>query len=172
MVWPLGYLGLMARAQGDYAQAATLCGEEFAVLRELGDMWGYHWTLFQVGSIAQRQGDNTGASAHFAECLVWFRRNEEKLGVAACLEGMAGVASAAGQPARVVRLLAAAAAFRDTLGAKPFMDETVEYERQLAAARDLLGEERYAATWTEGQALTTGQAIAEALHTPDIERSG
>jgi predicted ATPase/class 3 adenylate cyclase len=159
----LGQLGLIALAQGDYADAVTFCEEQLALRRELDDAQGQHWARFTLGIIAQRQGDNARARAHFAECLDFFRRNEDQMGIAACLEGLAGVAGTIGQPVQSVRLLAAGTALRHTLGVKPFPDEEDEYERQVARAYEQLGKDAFAAAWAAGQALTLEQAIAEAL---------
>jgi hypothetical protein len=141
----------------------AFCAEALGLLQELDDAQGQHWTLFTLGSIAQRQGDNAGARAHFMECLDFFRRNEDQIGIAACLEGLAGVACTLGQPVQSVRLFAAATALRDTVGDKRFPDEADECERHLARAREQLGKDAFAAAWFAGCALSLERAIAEAL---------
>ena len=121
------------------------------------------WLLFSLGNITRRQGDNTRAIAHFAECLAWFREPGDIFGIAACLEGIAQVAIAIAQPVPAVQLFGAAAAIRDAIGHPPYPDEQHEYDRLLAAAREQLGEDAFAAAWAAGRALTLEQAIAEAL---------
>jgi hypothetical protein len=46
------------------------------------------------------------------------------------------------------------------------MRPSVRYERAVAAMRVALGEEGFAAAWTEGQAMPLEEAIAEALRDP------
>jgi hypothetical protein len=41
------------------------------------------------------------------------------------------------------------------------------YERTVAATRVALGEERFAATWAQGKAMTTEQAVEYALSATD-----
>ena len=45
------------------------------------------------------------------------------------------------------------------------MDEDCRaaYERCIAAVREVLGEERFASAWAEGQAMTLEQAIHEGM---------
>jgi hypothetical protein len=97
------------------------------------------------------------------ECLAWFRKFEDHMGVAACLEGLAGVAGMIGQPVQSVRLFAAGTALRDTVGARRFPDEEDEYECHLAQACEQLGKDAFAAAWAAGRALMLDAAIAEAL---------
>src|SRR5947207_15817433 len=158
----LGQLGSLVQALGDYTQAAALLAESLALLQESGAKGDISWTLFSLGNIARHQGDNTRAIAHFAECLAWFREVGDMIGIAACLEGIAQVAGVTEQPVSAVRLFGAAAAIRDAIGHPPYPDEQHAYDRQLAAAREQLGEEAFAATWAEGQQMTLEQAIAEA----------
>jgi hypothetical protein len=56
-----------------------------------------------------------------------------------------------------------AAALREAIGAPPPLSRREEAERELGAARAALGEEAFAAAWTEGQALPLDQAIEYAL---------
>ena len=90
--------------------------------------------------------------------IAWNKRE-----IAYCLEGLAAVAGEQGQPDRACRLFGAAAALRKTGGWPLEPVYQSEYQRQVAALRDTLGEKAFAAAWAEGQAMTLGQAIAYAL---------
>jgi hypothetical protein len=76
---------------------------------------------------------------------------------------MAGIAGVAGQGARAARLLGAAAAQREALGAPQPANERADVEQAVAGARDALGEEGWAAAFAAGRTLTLKDAIAEAL---------
>ena len=56
-----------------------------------------------------------------------------------------------------------AEALRETIDAAIAPAEDTGYERALANARAALGEAGFAAAWATGQALSTDQAVAEAL---------
>jgi tetratricopeptide (TPR) repeat protein len=164
VAFALCILGSLPQAPGDYSQAAALLAEGLALYQELGEKGqDISWALFKLGTITRQQGDNRRALAHFAECLGWFREMGDSLGIAACLEGIAQVTIATAQPEPAVRLFGAAAAIRDAIGHPPYPDEQQEYDRLLAAVREQLGEDAFAAAWVAGRALTLEQAVAEAL---------
>jgi len=71
-----------------------------------------------------------------------------------------------------VRLCGAAAGLRDADGHPRYPDEQRDYDRQLAAAREQLGEAAFAAARSEGRALALEQAIAEALGIDALVRAG
>jgi hypothetical protein len=52
---------------------------------------------------------------------------------------------------------------RDELGMPQIPIEQDDYDRNLNAVRDALGDEAFSAAWAEGQALTFEQAIDYAL---------
>ncbi|TMD61720.1 MAG: response regulator transcription factor [Chloroflexi bacterium] len=80
--------------------------------------------------------------------------------MAPTLEGLAVVATAQDETAWAVRLWAAAAALRDTLGAPLPAVYRADYERCVATARAQMGEQAFAAAWTEGRGMTGEQALA------------
>jgi hypothetical protein len=45
--------------------------------------------------------------------------------------------------------------------------EEPEYQQSMAAARERLGEERFANAWNEGQAMRPDESVATALEGPD-----
>ena len=72
-----------------------------------------------------------------------------------------------GRGIHAARLLGAATALREALGTPLTLSEQVDVERLVAPARAALGEERWAAAFAEGRALTLVQAVAEALGEAD-----
>src|SRR5437868_6685312 len=93
-------------------------------------------------------------------CSPWRRatpteRQELKdpLGVTWSLGILAAVAGAQGQHERAARLLGAAAAARERLGAGLSESGRPLHERARAAARAALGDKAWAAAWAAGRAL-------------------
>ena len=87
----------------------------------------------------------------------------DRRALAGCWEGLARVAGALGQPGRAAWLFGAAEVLRDTLGAPLAPADRADNEREIAAARAVLGEEAFAAAWAEGRALSLDGAIKYAL---------
>jgi hypothetical protein len=85
----------------------------------------------------------------------------DKRSSAACLEGLADVCDAQGQPAQAVLLCAAATALREAIEAPLPPAERARYERVLRDSRQAVGDEAFAATWAAGRRLLPEQAIAE-----------
>ena len=80
-------------------------------------------------------------------------------GIDECLEGLAGVAGAEGQPLRSARLFGAADRIRKTMGAPLPPAERPTYERHQAIARAQIDEAAFEAAWAEGREMTMEQAI-------------
>ena len=116
-----------------------------------------------MGWVALGQGDHARASALFGEAMELFRMLEDPVSIAECLEGFAGLAGAQGEGERAARLYGAAASLRKSLGAPLLPGDRPRYERQLSAARSLVAEEVWEASWLEGHAMTPEQAMAYAL---------
>jgi hypothetical protein len=163
----LTVLGGLAHDQGDYARAEPVCQESLALHRELGYKRGQVSPLLILGWVAYHRRDNALAASRFAEGLGFARELGMKREIAAAL---AALASASGgedghSPAtvRTARLLGAAEALRETIGALPNAAPRLEFHRTLAATRSQLDEAAFAAAWAEGRAMTLEQAIAYAL---------
>jgi hypothetical protein len=84
---------------------------------------------------------------------------------------MARVAAAQGKLEQAVRYFGTAAAQRDVIGAPLLPTERTTHARDVAAARTVLGEHRFAAAWAAGQALPLEQAIVEALEASRSDHS-
>src|SRR5712692_4670764 len=102
--------------------------------------------------LARHKGDNAQAKSLLAEALVLCREFGYKQTAGYCLIGMGGVAAAQRQPETAARLLSAGAARFDAVGKRLGVTEQAEFDRDVAAAREQLGETAFAAAWAEGKA--------------------
>jgi hypothetical protein len=99
----------------------------------------------------------------YQECLLLRRELSDKTGIADVLERLAQLAGAQRQPRRGACLFGAAAALRQVIGAPLSPNERAECEQAVAALRAVMGEQAFAAAWTEGWALSLEEAIELAL---------
>jgi tetratricopeptide (TPR) repeat protein len=159
----LDFLGLAAYEQGDHAEARSLFEESLTFSRDGGNKWGIAARLGHLGRAAYVQGDYSAARSLHEECLTIWRELGYKRGIAQSLESFARLAARGREWERAARLLGAAAALRDAIGAPPAPHRREEGERELDAARAALGEESFAASWAEGRAMPLEQAVAYAL---------
>lgn len=155
----LSGLGEVAMRQGYYDRATQLVGESLELRRQSGNKWGVGVSLGTLGWIALRQGDLGQAVGRLAESLEVRQEIGDKSGSAWCLERLAEIAFARGQTQKAVRVFGAAAALRASMGSVIDSVDQPEHASTLAALRGQLGEERFAAAWTQGGALTLEQAI-------------
>ena len=115
--------------------------------------------------VAQKRGEMAQALALGREALALdWSRGDLRL-CAVDLEGLASIAGETGQGAHAARLLGAAAALREVLGAPQPTVDRVDTEHDVAAARAALGEAAWAEGYAAGRALALEAAIAEALET-------
>jgi DNA-binding CsgD family transcriptional regulator/tetratricopeptide (TPR) repeat protein len=162
VAWALHDLGRVAHDQGDHAAARARYAESLALRREVGDEAGVAQSLLGLGLVAHDQGD-AAAAAHLRRSLEGRRRLGDRAGIADVLEALAAVA-AGRDPARALRLAAAAAALRTPPGPP---GAGAAWATRLAVgvdeAKRVLGAQAAAAAWAHGAGLTLEQALAEAL---------
>src|SRR6266487_6419156 len=98
----------MAFYQGNYTTELTSMEESLAIMRELGDRRSSARLLWALGHAAFVQDDYAKARTFYEEALVILQQLGVKWFIAACLDGLAEVAVAQGQPEWAVHLLGAA----------------------------------------------------------------
>jgi DNA-binding CsgD family transcriptional regulator len=150
-------LGWVALADGDLGDAKALLDESLAEFRALGDRW---WTLRGIcglGHVAARQGAHAAARLQFEQGLEIARELGDPMLEAACLEGLAGAHS----PDLAARLLAAAESLRERAGAAWPAFVQADSERCADRARGALGDERFAAEWSRGRAMTAAEILRD-----------
>jgi hypothetical protein len=113
--------------------------------------------------VSHFRGQVAQAKSLFDEALTVLRRDAFKQWMPGTLAGLAGVAATEGHLEHAARLLAAAQSLVAALDAEWEPEERAEYERHLAAVRAALGDDRFAAAWEKGCALSLEEAIDLAL---------
>jgi hypothetical protein len=103
------------------------------------------------------------ASELIRESLRFFHTLGDQLGVAGALEAAGSAAIRADQIEPGSRLLAAGTALRQKIGAAREPSAEVLYERDLACARDRLGDAGFAVEWAIGWESSPAEAVDRAL---------
>jgi predicted ATPase/class 3 adenylate cyclase len=159
----LSHLGEIALHRGDLARATAFSEEALTLSRRAGELHAEANTLCILGQLALRGGDLTTAQTLHQQALALARTMGDPFRIADTLEYLVNAVGAAGHGEQAARLLGAAAALREAIGApRPSVEQALN-EQAMAGARAALGEERWAAAFAAGQAMTLEEAIAEAL---------
>jgi len=145
------------------ARATALSEEALTLSRRAGELQAEVNTLCILGQLARQGGDLATAFALQRQGLALARERADPRCVADTLEYLVNVVGAAGHGEQAARLLGAATALREAIGAPGPSVERAMTEQAVAGARGALGEEAWAAAFAAGQAMTLEEAIAEAL---------
>ncbi|MGE3911694.1 MAG: LuxR C-terminal-related transcriptional regulator [Chloroflexota bacterium] len=166
------YRGAFCQIQQRFPAAQEHLEQALALAREAQDQWGQAHSLIQLATLAYFQGNRTGSAALNREALVLQRQLGDRSGIRLSLHGVARSVGAVGDHGRAVRLYGAAAAFGEAFGGTHQLAAWREVDEQtLARAREALGEDDYAAAWSDGQRTTFEEAIALALVPDDNHRT-
>jgi non-specific serine/threonine protein kinase len=160
----------IALERGDREAARPLLEERLAISRELGDPDFLVHALGALGHLARDEGDYPRAHSYYTESLSLRHQAGFAMATAQSLEDLGSLAGRMQQPERAIRLLGAAEAFCESLGAHPPVAIAAEYEHALTAGRAALGETAFAAVWAEGRAMALDRAVDYALQ--ELPRSG
>jgi predicted ATPase/DNA-binding CsgD family transcriptional regulator len=156
-------LGAVADRRGDAAAAQAWLAESLGLFRALGDKNGEAGVLQRLARAAHRGGEPGRAASHYVEALALHREIGEQRILAECLAGLAVLAVAWGRAEPGARLLGAAAARLEALGARLPVADRADHAAAVEAARAQLGEAAFAAAGAAGAALGREAALAEAL---------
>jgi len=144
----LAALGVLNRYAGDGARARRLLEESAALVEALGS-GDLATPRYHLGLVACADGDDGAAAQLLRDSLRRRMAAGDSLGAAECLEGLASVARVRRAWDDAVRLLAAAEAARTAIGAPRWPVDQTRYEEDVAALRQALGDEPFAALQAE-----------------------
>jgi predicted ATPase/class 3 adenylate cyclase len=147
---------------GDLDTARPLLDEGLERAIRTGDRFGIGGAHHTVGQVARLQGRLGDATDHYRQAIQILHELGDEASLTEPLQGLAAVSVATGDPARGVRILAANSAIRERLGGGP-PPEWLQLGDPLEEARMALGEMAYAAAWESGTAMTTDEAVREAV---------
>jgi predicted ATPase/transcriptional regulator with XRE-family HTH domain len=165
--WGIGFslnnLALAAAARADFERAQTLQDEALALFRSTGIRGGVVELLVSRGQVANDRGDCSSARPQLREAL----KNGWPAGphwlVVTGLEELVRSTVAQGDPSTAARVIGAARAWRDQMGAPvpPYRLTTVE--ALAGVARRRLGDDAFSAAADEGALLLPEEAVFMAL---------
>lgn len=156
-------LGRIAYYQGDY-EAARACYDEGLALTAGARIVSTKAELLLCNAcLAQTVGDNERAAAGYRRSLRLFQQIDGRQFIAPCLEGLAGVLAAAGDPLQAAGLFGAAAALREAIGFPLRPVAQGNYKHDTAATCAVLAPHRWEAAYTNGRSLSVNAAVLTAL---------
>jgi predicted ATPase/DNA-binding XRE family transcriptional regulator len=159
----LNNLSVLARDSGHVEHMADLADEALVLSRQVGDQEGIALALVSLGVAAQLRQNLAEAMLLLKQSLSLFAELRHWREIAECIELLGGVYCHLGQVDRAGLLLGAAEVLIESVGLVPLPADRFEYQQTVTALRDALGEDRLAARWAEGRALTPDSAVLEAL---------
>jgi DNA-binding CsgD family transcriptional regulator len=137
----------------------------------LGDQQGIAFATVELGFIARLRQDDDQATQYFVDTLTLRQEIGEVEGIVTCLEALADVAVANGEPARAVRIFGAADAWRTTHGMPLSPVERQAIEPGILLARKALGTS-FSAVWDTGRSSPLEHIIAEATSPLALDLTG
>jgi non-specific serine/threonine protein kinase len=128
-------------------------------------------SLTELAFLAVYEDDDERALSLFQKSITLLQQLRISTYLPDCLLGLAIVTAAQSREMRAARLFGAAHGLRDVFGPparpQPTTWQRDRADRAVASVRDRLGDERFAAAWAEGKALSIEQASAYALGLED-----
>lgn len=161
------FSGQVALSQGDIPAARALLSESLALYSDMGDRQRIARVLIALAKLEAQQGNLSASQVLYQESLGLSRVGHTQ-NIIAGIEGLASIFSTLSTSAtpspdmtsRAVRLLGAAEAMRDAVGAPLPPVERASYTRSIDAARASLGRESFNRAWSEGRGMSPEQALA------------
>jgi tetratricopeptide (TPR) repeat protein len=155
-----GLLGVVAGVQGNHRLANEWLQQSLAIWQNLKNKHGIARTLNRLGEVKINEGAYGDALALHQQGLVLAQEIDNRAEIAISLQGVAATITVEEQAAC---LLGAAEVLRETLGLTLRPVERTYWKRIVTDVRAQLDDAAFFAAWFEGRAMTTTQAIAQAL---------
>ena len=163
LVWTLWFHGMARIVTGELDESRASLEEGLALSRRLGDPWGEAATLMVLALAAGDQGDLGLSASHHAASLRCYSALGAGIGVPYSFVGLAHVAMQSGLAEAAAWLLGAGEGHFDRFGYRSPPGLSRRANRVETAIRDRLGNEAAAQFMSHGRALTTHDAINEAV---------
>lgn len=159
----LAGLGNVAFHEGRYVVARSYYEQSLNIRRQLGETWGIAISLQGLAETAAHLGELVSAHALHVESLEIRQKLGDRLGVAESFKSLASLARHDNRPERAAHLWGASFALHDAIGSPISAGQLHEMEPDMAAAREMMGEDEFTAARTAGGEMSLEQAIEYAL---------
>ena len=156
-------LGELALRANNLQAARARFTRSLEICQDAQDKRGEAITLWRLGKTDAACGDHELARKRLSEALLALQAFEMNSEALDCLEDYARLVGATGQVETGVRIYAAAAAVRDTLGLPRSARREAEMQSCVQAAREDLGDRAFEAAWSIGRIWSRDEAIEHAL---------
>jgi predicted ATPase len=157
--WALAGLASVTLHEGDYATAGELYDQSLERSRRLGDTRNVAVALLGRGRVALRQGRPKQAWPLLVECLTIRHANDERWGIAECLEALAGSPVDILPAKTAATLLGVAAALRAETSVPHAPADLPAWEATRHRVCRALGEESFAIAYAEGPSMSLDTLI-------------
>jgi DNA-binding CsgD family transcriptional regulator/tetratricopeptide (TPR) repeat protein len=147
---------------GDDERAVALLDEAIELSARGGYQEGIAWALHERALVAARSHELARAAELLIESLRLHRGLGDRWRMTRVIEDIAGALLVRSEPSRAARLLGAAEAERERLGAPVPTAERPDHERYLRSLGRTLAARERAPAWARGRSVTLDDAAAEA----------
>ncbi|HEX2058123.1 MAG TPA: tetratricopeptide repeat protein [Actinomycetota bacterium] len=154
----LSNVGIVAIHDEEWDYAAELYQQSLELFARTGDTLGMARAMLNLSDVRLHSRDLDEARDLLEQSLKMFEQLGMWWDIAYVIENLGGVAAYAGRPEDAARLIGAADRGREELGTPLPEGEKVAYNRYLAAAKDALGDDAFAAAWEEGRSMSLREA--------------
>jgi predicted ATPase/class 3 adenylate cyclase len=152
--------GELAFMVGDTTRARALIAEALSIAPIDDFKFVAH---VKLAAVEQFDGENESAARHAHDALQLFPAVRDLRHLAICLDVVVGIAVSLGRAETACALIGATDALRERIASPVPAGFREVRNRNVALARDALGENVFAAERTKGRLLTTDEALASAI---------
>jgi hypothetical protein len=137
--------------------------ESAEIARKMGNKRIVYSSESELAHVLREHGELDEPLSIYRDLLPKWKDLGHRAAVAHELECIAYILTRKEEPERAATLLGAAEEIRRVIDTPRTSNEELEYEREVNALREMLGETSTRKKWDEGRAMTMEQAIALAL---------
>jgi predicted ATPase/DNA-binding XRE family transcriptional regulator len=161
MLASTGALARLYIGRCDHARARRMVDDALALARQLGMHLPTVSLLITRGDVASAERDWDGADDWYRQALGAASLVGARGTAALALRHYAAMCAARGDPGRAARIVGATS----SIGQSPLMIQPIPLtdDDMVAAVRRTLGEDAFAAAWSEGRTMTLEQAVTELM---------
>lgn len=140
----------VAYLRGDYGRARESLEESMAICRNIGYLPAFARRQVHLGLVSHVEGNDERAERLIADSLRISRETRDNWGIAMAVAAKAGLERHHGQPEAAAWLLGVTRHYLDAFGVPLWVVDQIEYDRNVAELKSLLGEQALQAAMDRG----------------------